>query len=345
MKFNLNKEDLNKVHKLLETKEINMAFADMLMDFFNYDLSKFRVNSKDDYLSLFMDAMELDSNNEENVMLVNKYIGNNLVKLDDSIFNSNPYFKFVRPSLKKMGDYSLCLDHFYPNQGFAYDDFDVDEKDSYAEISKIGYFDHKVNFLALSYKGEIWMNISPNEINTMQPSIDEANGNVLVYGLGLGYYPFMISLKDKVSSITVIEKDENIIKIFNENLRKFFPKKEKIKIVKTDAFDFVKNNKERFDYVFVDLWHNPIDGLPMYLKFKEFESKDTKYFYWLEKSIKAMYRRCALTVIEEQLNGEDENNYKVVENEIDEIINNTYFENKTKEFNKYEDIISFINKN
>ena len=345
MKFSLSKNDLNKVNKLLETKEMNMAFADMLMEFFNYDLTKFRINSNDEYLSLFMDAMELNKTIQENTALVGKYIGKNLKKLDNQIFDSNPYFKSVRPVLKKMGDYSLCLDCFYPNQGFAYDDFDVDENDYYSEISKIGYFDHKFKFLALSYKGNIWMNISPNEINTMQPSIDKTFGDVLVYGLGLGYYPFMISLKENVSSITIVEKDANIIRIFKENLFKFFPHKEKIKIVQADAFEFANTNNDKFDYVFVDLWHNPEDGLPMYLRFKDFEKEDTEYFYWLEKSIKAMYRRCALTVIEEQLNGASEDNYKTAETEIDGIINKIYFDNKDKDFKTYEDVISFINKN
>ena len=76
MKFNLTNKDLNKVNKLLETKEMNMAIADMLMEFFNYDLTKYKISSKEDYLSLFMDAMELDKTSEENIDVVNKYIGN-----------------------------------------------------------------------------------------------------------------------------------------------------------------------------------------------------------------------------------------------------------------------------
>ena len=133
--------------------------------------------------------------------------------------------------------------------------------------------------------------------------IDEATGDVLVCGLGLGYYPFMVSLKKDVKSITVIEKDPNIIKIFKENLFKFFPNKDKIHIVQDDAIKYLKETRNNFTYCFIDLWHNPEDGLPLYLRLKPLEKKNTKYAYWLETGIKAMYRRCALIVIEEVING------------------------------------------
>lgn len=340
MKINLSQKDINRVEKLLETKSINIAFADMLMSFFDFNLSKLNINSKDEYVDIFMQALELDDSDKENVEFINTYIGDNLIKLNDSIFNSNPYFNKVRPSLKKMGEYELTLDHFYKNQSFAYDDVIIDE--DFREISQIGYFDHKVSFLALSHKGEIWMNISPNEINTMQPSIDEASGDVLVYGLGLGYYPFMVALKDDVKSITIIERDEKIINIFKENLFPHFINKDKIKIIKSDAFEYQKNHKEKYDYVFVDLWHNPIDGLPMYLKFKELEQDKEKYFYWLETGIKAMYNRCLLSVVEEQLQGSTDENYKHAENEIDEVINNLYFKTKDYQINNYLDLTKLL---
>lgn len=342
MKIELNKEDRKKLNALLETKEANLAIADMLMCFFEQDLRGYTIKSEDDYLKTFMDVMGFDSSLEDDVKIAKKYIGENLKKLDDSIFTKNPYYKAVKPALKKMGDYELKLDHFYPFQGFAYNDIIVDEKDSYVEKYPIGYFPHKVDMLALSYKKDIWMNISPNEINTMQPSIDEAYGNVLVFGLGLGYYAFMVSLKKDVKSVTIIEKDANIIKIFKDNLYKFFPNKDKIQIIQDDAYNYINNGK-KYDYCFIDLWHNPEDGLPMYLKFKKLEKANTKYSYWLETGIKAMYRRCALIVIEEVLNGSTDENYKKAKNDIDKIINQIYFDNKDTVITSYQDIEKLIN--
>lgn len=342
MKIELSKQDKRKLQKLIETKQVNIALSDMLMCFFEENLKSYTFKSTKDYLKAFMDVLDFDSTNEEDLEIVNKYVGENLKELDDSIFKTNPYFKAVKPALKKIGDYELELDHFYPYQGFSYNDILIDPNDNYVEKYQIGYFTHKVDMLALAYKKNIWMNISPNEINTMQPSIDEAYGNVLVFGLGLGYYPFMVSLKNEVKSVTIVEKDPNIIKIFKENLFKFFPQKEKIQIVQDDAFRYVNNGK-KYDYCFIDLWHNPEDGLPMYLKFKTLEKKNTKYFYWLEEGIKAMYRRCALTVIEEVINGSTDNDYKRAKNDIDRVINQIYFDNKDTVISSYQDIERFIN--
>ena len=52
------------------------------------------------------------------------------------------------------------------------------------------------------------MSIIPNEIETMKEAIETVKGNVLVYGLGLGYFPYMISLKNDVNKITIIEKED-----------------------------------------------------------------------------------------------------------------------------------------
>ena len=41
-----------------------------------------------------------------------------------------------------------------------------------------------------------------------------------------------------------------------------------------------------YDFVFVDIWHDPSDGIDLYLKFKSLEKKNIKYSYWIEDTIK-----------------------------------------------------------
>ena len=52
----------------------------------------------------------------------------------------------------------------------------------------------------------------------------------------------------------------------------------------TEWFEFAKRDNN-FDYAFVDLWHDVSDGVNLYLKMKKLEKNNTKYFYWIEKSI------------------------------------------------------------
>ena len=133
------------------------------------------------------------------------------------------------------------------------------------------------------------MTITPNEIETMKEAVDGAIGNVLAFGLGLGYYAYMVSEKENVENVTVVEINEDVIKLFNKYILPQFKHAEKIKIIKADAFEYAKNyiTPGKFDYVFTDLWHDVSDGMDMYLKMKTFEKQSPKtvFSYWIEKSI------------------------------------------------------------
>lgn len=50
------------------------------------------------------------------------------------------------------------------------------------------------------------MTVTPNEINTIRPSVEQSRGKVLAYGLGLGYYAFHAAQRADVTSVTVVEK-------------------------------------------------------------------------------------------------------------------------------------------
>ena len=60
-------------------------------------------------------------------------------------------------------------------------------------------------FPALLENDRIWMTITPNEIETMKEPVDGAFGNVLTYGLGLGYYAYMVSEKENVETVTIVD--------------------------------------------------------------------------------------------------------------------------------------------
>ena len=99
-----------------------------------------------------------------------------------------------------------------------------------------------------------------------------------------------------------------------------FINKNKITIIKDDAIKYViKNNK--YDYIFADLWHTPEDGLDLYIELKHI-NKDIDC--WLETSLIAMLRRCMITLIEEQLEGLTEDNYKKAKTPTDRVINTFY---------------------
>ena len=148
--------------------------------------------------------------------------------------------------------------------------------------------------------GREWMLITPNEINTMRKPIEAAKGKVLTFGLGLGYYAYMVSEKSDVKSVTVVEKNDNVIELFVSQMLPKFKNKDKIRIVRADAFEYAEQVMpgEKFDYAFVDTWRDASDGLPMYERMKALEhlSPETEFSYWIERFI--ISRRRALRFAE-----------------------------------------------
>ena len=341
MRIKLSKQELEKTHQLLDTKEINMSIADLLFSFFE-DSDSFKGCKSAD--AFFNKLVELSGASDEEIPLLDKWIKPAISPLKVDFFAKNPYYQLVKPNAVKDNNYALEYATFKAYQPFSLNDIVVDENDYFLERSPISYFLEDVPYLALSYKGTVWMSITPNEINTMEPYIKEASGDVLVLGLGLGYYPFMVSLKDNVKNIVIVELDNKIIDLFKKNLLPLFPNKDKITIIQGDAIEYLKKNKRHFDYVFADLWHNPIDGLPMYIKLMNIAKniQNTNFQYWLEESLIALYRRCLLTVYEETLNDFSDKDYQKAENDIDKIINSIYFKTKNITINSYNDIYQLL---
>lgn len=131
--------------------------------------------------------------------------------------------------------------------------------------------------------------ITPNEIETMKEPIKAATGRVVTYGLGLGYFAFMAALKPDVKSVTVIELDPAVIRLFQKYVLPKFSKlqQEKIQIVQANAFEWAEHlTKDDADFVFADTWHDPSDGVFMYGMFKSMEKPGITYRYWIEDTLK-----------------------------------------------------------
>lgn len=346
MKIKLNEKDLKQFNKLLKTMDNNIAIANMFLDFcshYNFiDKNNFSLkqNKNAQFAREFLNFFDYELDTREDKKLFKQYVEPAIKELDLKIIKNNIYYKTIKPQKIKDNNYVLEYKKYYVLQPFVYEDVKVDNE-YYQEISSIAFSEEELPYLVLAKKNINWMSITPNEIVTMQKSINEAQGNVITFGLGLGYYAFMVAEKENVTSVVVVENDATIIKIFKENILPLFRNKKKIKIIQSDAFSYCKTNdiNQLYDYAFVDIWHSAEDGLPLYLKFKQFEKKQKCTFsYWLEESIICLYRRLLLILIEEQLEKRDDNYYQKAHNDLDKIINDLYFATKNLLINNYEGI-------
>lgn len=228
-------------------------------------------------LSSYIDADEI---------LEREYLPYILKKLDTKDYLTDSYYRNIKFSTLSNGNWQLKTDMYAPYEIFVRDDFEFRGD---MLLPQLGYFDGEFRYPAVYQDGVLWMSVTPNEINTMSAPIARANGKVLTFGLGLGYFAYMCLQKDSVEHITVIERDNKVIELFREAILPQFSRKDCISIIQADAYDYLNSMKDgEFDYVFVDIYHDASDGREVYLKFKEYEKRfvRTQFDYWIEKTIK-----------------------------------------------------------
>lgn len=232
-------------------------------------------------------GLEPDTSKEDD-FIYNFYLLPGVKRLDAEQWRNNPYYKEISIPEESFGSWKLTHQHYEPYEAFICDDLAIEQ--NLLEIPQIGFFNEPFTFPSVLQDGREWMSIKPSEIITSQAAIDGAVGNVVTFGLGLGYFVFMALRKREVKSVTVVERDESVIRLFEKYILPQFPRKQDVKIIQSDAFEFM-NGPMPFDYAFVDIWHDISDGQELYVKAKSFEKMhpEVKFTYWLERSL-----RCAL---------------------------------------------------
>lgn len=196
----------------------------------------------------------------------------------------NPYYKNIKFPKTEIGRFK-AIDMEVRKGEIFLDQEPVGR--GYNRTDCIGVFDDALTYPCIFEGDMCWMSITPNEIITMEEDIANATGDVLTIGLGLGYYTYMVHLKDDVTSVTVVERQPEVIEIFEKYILPQFEHPEKIRIINTDAFEYLEQLEDgKFDYCFGDIWQNPEDGLEDYLRMKKIGNRfeKTTFTYWIEES-------------------------------------------------------------
>ncbi len=130
-----------------------------------------------------------------------------------------------------------------------------------------------------------WMMSVPSEFITNDPFAYKAKGKVITFGLGIGYFVYMALLNKDVESITVIEREREVINIFNK-IKDQFPNINKVNIINGDAFDYFNEQYlNSFDYIYVDIYKSSDDGRFLIEKLLEqYLPPIDKCDFWIENS-------------------------------------------------------------
>ncbi len=292
-----------KLHKIFEENEIILTMYSQYLNhtpqFLTEELvenlaKECKISTHDSFLALFGAACGLDcAENASHRRLEQLYLRTGVKCLNVSDYQADPYYQSIAFPEIKHGKWELKMGAYAPYEPFVRTHPTVTEE--LREIPQLGYFTTEFPFPAVLENGVEWMTVTPNEIETMRAPIQAAHGRVLTLGLGLGYFAFCTSQKEDVESVTVIERDREVIELFEHNLLPQFPHRKKIKILCTDAFDFLEKKllDTDFDYLFADLWHDASDGLELSIRIKHILKKHPtlQTDYWIEPSLLSSLRR------------------------------------------------------
>lgn len=358
MKIKLTKKELSKFQQIVDMKYLNMEADDFFSDYLQNDylsvtgkdmtdlIKAQSMSKKDAFLTALLMNKDISPEDPEILKLKEEGFFDKVDCLNDLPYKKNAFSCSLNVQESSEGDWSLSHNYYQPYEGFLYDDLYSDPNNYFLERNYIGFFEHTVPYLVLKKNDIVWMSVTPFEINTMKSAIDKAHGNVITFGLGLGYFSYMAINNPNVDHVTIIEKDKKAIRIFENEILPKIRLRDKLTIINEDAFEYAKKRmpQNHYDFSFFDIYHSADDGIESYIAMKKLEhlSSETEFNYWIENSMLALLRRYVITLMEECLNGYTDEDYRMAETPEDKLLNRIYFTLKDTEFNSYEEIYGFL---
>lgn len=218
---------------------------------------------------LGLDVKELDKVAEE--ML------DNIRVISDP--EDNPFIKNIKIQDIQEGNYELSTDH-HSLEGHAAE-FSAGFLET-PHSSLYGVYIPCYEYLTKEYAYPYMIDIveevviddlSPQSMRSMEPSIQEAKGDTLVLGLGLGYWPYMASLKDEVTSITIVEEKAATIEVFKKHILSQFENKDKVTLIHANPLEYLESLADgTYDYCFQNNCYS-LSEFDLYLSYKKAASK------------------------------------------------------------------------
>jgi len=130
------------------------------------------------------------------------------------------------------------------------------------------------------YRRNPWMSITPNEIMTLQPGTDLADGTVIIAGLGLGDQLIRVARKDSVDSIILVELSQEIVDWLLPILKEKEPilDKKLTKVIIGNAYDEIP--KLTADVALIDIYPGYSDQSADYAYFEMNSPNINKIWLW-----------------------------------------------------------------
>ncbi len=201
-------------------------------------------------------------------------------------WENSPYHSHVSLDMVRSDHFSYTTQKMAGRELFNSDCIQKDPKRELNDWMKLRAMDRSFDAIFLLQDEEDWMLDAPSEAATNDVPASKAHGNVVTFGLGIGYFLYMALLNPAVTSVTCIENSPQVIEMFNRFLLPQFPQEKKITILGNDAFAcFNEKFLSAYDYVYTDIWKSSDDGLACIEKLlMQFNPPIEKADFWIEDS-------------------------------------------------------------
>lgn len=260
-----------------------------MMDFFH----RCHQNINDSTINNYLDAY-VDKNLEKKMKkaLANagaaEFKENNSPSLFLSVYawNNTPYHRSISLENIRDGHFSFTKEMTAGNYLFNADVIQKDPDRELKDWMRLRAMDRDFEAIYLYQDDEDWMMDAPSEAFTNDPYAAKAHGNIITFGLGIGYFLFMACRNPKVTHITVVERSQAVIDMFRKNILPQFNTSIPITFICADAFSlWHKEYLEQFDYIYADIWQSSDDGLACIHKFlQQYEPPFQDTDFWIEDS-------------------------------------------------------------
>ncbi len=153
------------------------------------------------------------------------------------------------------------------------------------------------DYVRLVANNELQMSDTRMEKISNTEFVLSSQGDVLIAGLGIGMSLIPILKKPEVRTVTVIELNQNVIKLVEPQIRIFLPEDQskKLRIINADIFSWKPVNGRKWQTIWFDIWaHMSSDNLPEMAKledrFKHRVDRTGEFFFgsWHEEFCRKM---------------------------------------------------------
>jgi hypothetical protein len=96
---------------------------------------------------------------------------------------------------------------------------------------------------------KVWMSLTPMEIMTQRVGVGRARGNVLIGGLGMGWFARRVLDRSKVKHVTIAELDPHVLDFFGGPIKDKYG--DRVELVNANVYDL---DPHAYDSYLLDIW-------------------------------------------------------------------------------------------